>query len=93
MMEKIQARSRFSLWMRWSARKAPLADLFSSFAFGCSPVVAGGGASLMQKKKELIILGMAGGMYEQRVLVEYLQELEERVKAAFGMEDGEKKQQ
>ncbi|QDZ18407.1 hypothetical protein HOP50_01g09130 [Chloropicon primus] len=38
----------------------------------------------LQKKKELIILGMSGGMYEQRVLVEYLQELEERVQSAFG---------
>ena len=42
----------------------------------------------LQKKKEMIILGMRGGMYEQRVLVEYLQELEERIQAAFG--DGEK---
>lgn len=43
----------------------------------------------LQKKKELIILGMRGGMYEQRVLVEYLQELEERVKLAFGGEGEE----
>ena len=39
----------------------------------------------LQKKKELIVLGMRGGMYEQRVLVEYLQELEERVNQAFGI--------
>jgi hypothetical protein len=38
----------------------------------------------LQKKKEIIILGMRGGMYEQRVLVEYLQELEERIQKAFG---------
>ncbi|WZN59192.1 hypothetical protein HKI87_01g07170 [Chloropicon roscoffensis] len=37
----------------------------------------------LQKKKELIILGMKGGMYEQRVLVEFLQEMEERVRGAF----------
>ena len=39
----------------------------------------------LQKKKELIVLGMREGMYEQRVLVEYLQELEERVNQAFGI--------
>jgi len=41
----------------------------------------------LQMKKEMAVLGLQGGMYEQRVVVEFLQELETRIKSAFGSEE------
>ena len=38
----------------------------------------------VQKLKEMVALGMRGGGHEQRVLIEFLQELEERAKEAYG---------
>ena len=74
---------------KWTKIKMQWADMFACLLFLSRPLLVGI-ACWLQKKKELIILGMAGGMYEQRVLVEYLQELEERVKAAFGIEQEKK---
>jgi flagellar biosynthesis regulator FlaF len=38
----------------------------------------------VQKKMETIVLGRSSGSYDQRILAEYLSELQERAQAAFG---------
>ena len=40
----------------------------------------------VQKKMETIVLGRSSGSYDQRILAEFLSELQERANAALGKE-------